>query len=92
MPNFLSLLRKYSRFWAVLTAEVRSSLMNTEEFEVGDSLHYSSVDVYGVVTPPLQLPEVHDHLLSLADVERHVVILAPCYQAPYLISKRSHRC
>src|SRR4029434_6437008 len=35
MPNFLSLLRKYRRFWAVLTAEsacmdqVRSSLMYT---------------------------------------------------------------
>jgi len=28
----------------------------------------------------MPLPEVHDHLLSLADVEREVVALAPCCQ------------
>ena len=46
---------------------------HTEECEVGASLHCSSLDVYGVVTPPLQLPEIHDHLLGFADVERQVV-------------------
>jgi len=32
------------------------------------------------------LPEVHDHLLSLADVEREVVSPAPCCQVPDLLS------
>src|SRR4029434_6283207 len=51
--------------------------VHTEEFEVGDSLHCSSLNVYGVVTPPLSLPEIHNHILSLADVEREVIILTP---------------
>jgi len=45
---------------------------HTEELEAGDFLHVSSVDVYGSVTPP-SLPEVQDHLLSIADLEREVV-------------------
>jgi len=41
-----------------------------------ETLHFSSVDVYGGHDPPpLPLPEVHDHLLRLADVEREVVAL-----------------
>ena len=36
--------------------------------------------------PPLPLPEVHNHLLSFADVKGGVVVLAPCSQVPYLLS------
>jgi len=32
------------------------------------------------------LPEVQDHLLNLADIEREVVALAPCCQVPDLLS------
>jgi len=34
----------------------------------------------------LSLPEVHDHLLSLADIEGEVIALAPCCQVPDLLS------
>jgi len=36
---------------------------HNEELEAGDFLHFSSVNV-------LPLPEVHNHLLSLADIEK----------------------
>jgi len=36
--------------------------------------------------PPPSLPEVHDHLLSLADLEREAVALASCCQVPDLLS------
>jgi len=38
------------------------------------------------MTPPLSLPEVHGHLLSLADIDKQVVALAPCCQVPDLLS------
>jgi len=52
---------------------------DTEELEAGDFLHFSPVNVYGgMTTPPSPLPEGHDHLLSLTDIERGVVDPACC--------------
>ena len=92
MPNFLSHLRKYRRFWAVFTSEsarldqVRSSLMNTprnlKHETLSTSVHRCE---WECDSPSLPLPEVHDHLLSLADVEREVVVLAPWCQVPDLL-------
>ena len=58
LPNFLSPQKVKVLLGSFFTAEsacldqVRSFLMNTEELEAGDFLHFSAVKVQGGITPP----------------------------------------
>lgn len=93
--NLLSLLHRC--FWADFTTECLSRPgevilgEHTDNPEIRSSFFFSSIDVYGTMAKhipilPLQFPEVHDHLLSLADVKREVDVLAPCHQVTYFLS------
>jgi len=54
----------YSRVRLPGLAEFIFDKEHTEEVEAEDLLHFLHM------TPPLSIPEVHNHLLSLAEVER----------------------
>jgi len=57
-----------------------------EEIEAGSKQSTSALSMCRGGMTPQSLPDVYNHLLSLADVEREVVALAPCCQVPDLLS------
>ena len=77
MLNLLSLWRKKSCCLAVWVIK---------EPEAADSLHRGPVDGDGDVSVSLSLPVVYNQLLSFADVEMEVVVLAPRCQVSDLPS------
>src|SRR4029434_7977872 len=54
--------------------------IHPQEPEAAELFHFRSVNVYGCMLHLLPPPQVHNHLLSFADVESEVIILTPCCQ------------
>ncbi len=53
-----------------------SQALHDGDAKVSD-LHHGPIHVKGRVVPPLLLPKFHDQLLSLAGVQKEVVVLKP---------------
>ncbi len=90
MPNFLGLLRKYSRCcafltsWVVLSVQVRSSLMWTPKYLKRFTLSTSRSRINSVWWVLLFFSHVHYSLLCLVSVEGDVVVLTPCHKTGHL--------
>ncbi len=52
-------------------------VVDTKVFEAVHLLQQGPVDLKGSIVPSLLLPKVHHQLLSLADVQKEVVVLTP---------------
>ena len=74
MPNFFSLLRKYSRCYDFLTSCVVLSV--AEVLEAAHPLYFKLPDEQWPMRTPF-LPQVHYHLFGLVLVEGEVIVLTP---------------
>lgn len=67
-------------------AEVISSDVDTEEIEVLDSFHSSSIDVKRDLYSALGLPVVDYHFLNFLDIKREIIVMAPFWHTSDLLS------
>lgn len=83
MPDFLSLLRKYSLCCAFLTSWVVLNDMHLQLFKAAYPLHLKPPEQW-LMSSPL-LPYVHYHVLHFFGVEGEVIVLAPFHKSVSLL-------